>query len=419
MRPVVLPAAERAIYMELNQHLMAQDMRIRKGRARFDNDRERRLNQVLGESKTPEEALIKRCSHFTLENVAADRENAIQACETIVKERQIQHADLVCDLKKSLKQAVLLKNECGCMDVHYQWWKEGIPKNTAGDLEATRFLQQLVEEVTQKYKVKGKGSQRAKASKNNTAGKQAVGDSSFGRGVMKNGKPITHSDTDIDTGDSIGEQQDTVAEKVQTLRNMAGHLRRLATELTSRTRSLRFFDVVRQLQLARSGIATSAIGQTCSRCKKEAPSDALSVLTLCGHTACNKCLVDFQRNDECVVVGCNAAARKFNIVKAQELGEEDEEAKVGRHYGRKLEAVISMIKHEIPKEDQVILFVQFEDLMQKVSEALEHHGITHHCLNKKARAKAAAMMTDFQNETTTNKKKALMLNLSDESASGV
>ncbi|CAK5267738.1 unnamed protein product, partial [Mycena citricolor] len=73
---IVLPAAERAIYLELEHHLRALDMTIKRGK-KSDSDREKRLNKSLGDSKSAEEALLKRCSHFDLDT---KNENAMKAC---------------------------------------------------------------------------------------------------------------------------------------------------------------------------------------------------------------------------------------------------------------------------------------------------------------------------------------------------
>ena len=45
-----LPAAERAIYLELEHHLRALDMTVKRTK-KSESDREKRLNQALGESK--------------------------------------------------------------------------------------------------------------------------------------------------------------------------------------------------------------------------------------------------------------------------------------------------------------------------------------------------------------------------------
>jgi hypothetical protein len=47
---ISLPAAERAIYLELEHHLRALDMTIKKAK-KSESDRERRLNKSLGDSK--------------------------------------------------------------------------------------------------------------------------------------------------------------------------------------------------------------------------------------------------------------------------------------------------------------------------------------------------------------------------------
>jgi hypothetical protein len=50
IKQIELPAAERAIYLELEHHLRALDMTIKRGK-KTESDRERRLAQSLGDSK--------------------------------------------------------------------------------------------------------------------------------------------------------------------------------------------------------------------------------------------------------------------------------------------------------------------------------------------------------------------------------
>lgn len=47
---VFLPAAERAIYLELEHHLRAVDMTVKRPR-KNESDREKRLGQSIGKSK--------------------------------------------------------------------------------------------------------------------------------------------------------------------------------------------------------------------------------------------------------------------------------------------------------------------------------------------------------------------------------
>ncbi|KAH0557122.1 hypothetical protein GP486_005086, partial [Trichoglossum hirsutum] len=420
--------------MELHHHLLSQDMRIRKGKSRIENDREKRLNQSIGDSKTPEEALIKRCCHFTLDDLTTNRENATQACDLIVAERNNQREDLILDLKKSLRHAVWLKDRCGDDDEHYDGWKRNVKANAFGDVEGTKTLLKLIDKATDRPKVErradgelfykdiGKAeSQERKKVKKPAAKKAALPKKAKRRRVSgddDDGDDVSNIDEDSEISEDTRQPWPvTLAEHVLALRNLTSHLRRLSRELISRTRSLRFFSVVRDLQLKESGLLDDekrATGCFCSKCKKSYPPPKLSVLSLCGHVACDDCMATWGRSDECIVAGCDAAARSFHIVQATELGQEDEEARSGRHYGRKLERMIELIKNT-PGDDQVLLFVQFDDLMEKVSEALKDHRISHYALTKRLAKKAANMMSSFQ-ETTRNSsewKKVLVLNVAD------
>ena len=65
---------------------------------------------------------------------------------------------------------------------------------------------------------------------------------------------------------------------------------------------------------------------------------------------------------------------------------------------KKLEEIIQLIK-DIPVEDQVLLFVQFDDLMDEISLALRDHAIPHYALTEKASKKAPEWMNEFQENT--------------------
>ena len=49
--PVVLPAAERAIYLELEHFLRALEMTIKRGGKKTESDREKRVAKSLGDSR--------------------------------------------------------------------------------------------------------------------------------------------------------------------------------------------------------------------------------------------------------------------------------------------------------------------------------------------------------------------------------
>ena len=100
---VHLPAAERALYVELKNHLEALDMKNNhktiKSKCRSENDREARLAQVLTGSESPEEALLKRCAHFDLEGKA---KTAVAACDAIINTRRKQLEQCKAELAKQV-----------------------------------------------------------------------------------------------------------------------------------------------------------------------------------------------------------------------------------------------------------------------------------------------------------------------------
>lgn len=444
---MLLPAAERASYMELNQQIMSQDMKLpRGGKARIDNDRTNRLKEIMGSSKTPEEALLKRCSHFTLEDLGKNRENASQDCDLIVQVRRSQHKNTLAELKTNLKHAAWLKGECEEHDEHFTKWKRNVSANAFGDLETRDVLIKMIENAEKEYSKKHeelfyrepptpeeieamkkakqareKAESSAKTAAKKTAKKKRAQKEDYEDESQVSEVPRA-SDGYIQPKDPRPIRLTEVKDKVQALRTLTGHLRNLAKELVSRVRALHFFKIVRAVQLWQSKLpAGGGISQApaCSGCKTvvQDPS-AIYVLGLCGHTACESCLAAPERGGECIVAGCDASAHNHHIHKATELGQEDRKAREGRHYGKKLEEIMDLIKRKIPVDEQVLLFVQFDDLMGKVSAALKDHGIEHSAIAEKSRRSASKLMDDFQENQGKNKKKVLVLNLADESAAG-
>ena len=476
--------------MELNQQLMSQDMKflLRAGGARIDNDRAKRLREITGSSKSAEEALLKRCSHFTLEGVGENRENASQACDLIVQERTSQYNETVAELKKNLKHATWLKGECTKEHEHFTKWKRSVSTNAFGDLATRDVLMGIIETADNEYskedgdifyrqprtveeiqamkkdeeakgqakgeakgeakeEVKGEAKDEAKEEAKEKTGKAAKAakapktpkvasrrkskkEHAVQAGLAADGDNGSH----IETKDTRPIRLQTEKEQVQALRTLTGHLRNLSKELVSRTRALTFLKVFRALQLwqskplnensrMKSEIPAGRVGSqapTCSRCKSVAQDpSAIAILGLCGHTACASCIAAPERGGECVTVGCDAPALSYHIHKAIELGGEDEEAPVGRHDGKKIEDVMELIKNRIPKQDQVLVFVQFNDLMEKVSAVMDRHGIKHWAFTENSRRQAYKWLEDFQNNVKEKeKKKVLVLNLADESAAG-
>ncbi|KAJ4466088.1 hypothetical protein C8J55DRAFT_565810 [Lentinula edodes] len=371
---VILPAAERAIYLELEHYLRALEMTVKRGR-KTESDREKRVAQSLGESKSAEEALLKRCSHFEVES---NNENAMKACDVIVQERQKQLNDCKENLLSAIKDGVKREkdlnkklNNAGGESMFLEWLRicrtDGVE-----DLEATNIIRSLIEKADAP-------TMKAKPRKDDVA------------------------------------LSESVKAQVWDHREKTHEIRRLTKELVGRVRSLRYFTVVRDLQKQREQPPVLS----CPVCGRKALEvEDASVLSSCGHIGCNDCVRTCAEKEECVYSasgGCKSAARVINVVKAETLGVDDVERDgTGKHFGMKLEQVITLIKKQIPKDDRILVFVQFPDLMKKVTEAFGHHKIQFLEIRGTA-AQKSKNLEKFQNES---KERVLLLNVMDESASG-
>ena len=411
MKMINLPAAERAIYLELEHHLRALDMTVKRGK-KSESDREKRVAQALGESSTAEEALLKRCSHFELDS--SDRENAMKACEVIVAERKTQLENCKAELRRKLGEAVKMEQRIGRVESEslFREYVRVTRTEGVGDADAGAAVQALLDDAQVPAPLKS-ATNRAAADEGKGKGKGARKDEG-----LSNGKK----------------------EQIWEHREQAHEIRRLTKELVGRVRSLRYFTAVRDLQRQRAHEGEAPPAVACPACARAAvPLAELAVLSSCGHMGCFACVVACAEKEECVYAAqgaCQAAARILNVVKGDTLGVDDE-ARDGRgkHYGLKLEKVIHLIKcvpvpfsfslpgseraddpcrKKVPKDERVLVFVQFPDLMKKVAEALAANGVDFLEIRGSA-AQKSKNLEKFQNES---KERVLLLNVMDESASG-
>ncbi|KAL7418749.1 DNA (cytosine-5-)-methyltransferase dmt5 [Cryptotrichosporon argae] len=391
---VKLPASEGAVYLELEHHLQALEMQARKEK-QFKNvtqgDRNARLEEALSDSKTAEEALLKRCCHFTLDlnDPKRDAKTAQEACEHIAGARQSQLAGCEDDLRRSIAVAVSLHNDVkrhGGFGQDRQPFQEWVQisfneKKHQGDAEAAQRLIGVLHNsgFTSDGAVPSSTSQDAKET---PKGKKA---------------------------------KVNVEEVKWALREQTHVLRRLSKELVARVRSLRFFDVVRKLQ--RNGAEATAVleGSACAH-KPSADPDAdteMAVLSCCGHVACLACMTEAADAQRCVARdACHAAVRHTNIVKVCTLGIEGD-LDSGR-FGAKLLHLVNLVK-SIPSSDRVLVFVQWDDLFAKVSDALTAGKITHVTLGGAVKARSKTL-DDFQ--TGASDARVLLLRSQDSSAAG-
>lgn len=245
--------------------------------------------------------MLKRCSHFDLET---SNENAMKACDVIVRERQKQLDECKKELLKAIKDGLKREKDLGFVGQESMFNEYVRVTRTEGvdDKDSTDMVVALLDES-------GVGLPKAK------------------------GKP----------------QETQLSEKLKARvwehREKTHEIRRITKELVGRVRSLRYFSVVRDLQKQ----TDTPLRVSCPSCNRvDIPIDEVAVLSSCGHMGCLPCVRRCAEKEECVYATlgqCKSAARVLNVVKADTLGVDDEERHgKGRHFGLKLEKVISLVK---------------------------------------------------------------------------
>lgn len=262
-----------------------------------------------------EEALLKRCSHFDLD--ITEEENAMKACEVIVRERSNQLEECKVELLHKLEKAYQQQKQIGKTDeeTYFQEYTRVTRDEGVGDEEATEMALALLKE----------------------AGIE---------GTSSTNKKIDHRKSDKDKGKGKGQDlSNKQKDQIWELREKTHDIRKLTKELVGRVRSLRYFSVVRDLQRQDEEPPTIV----CPGCDcQKVTIDDIAVLSSCGHTGCLNCVTSCAEREECVhaaSAGCRAAARVLNVVEGNTLGIDDV-ARDGRgkHYGLKLEKVVDLIQ---------------------------------------------------------------------------
>lgn len=466
--------------MELQQQLHTQEIRLCRGSSdENDGDRVRRMNNFLQNGKPPEEALLKACFSFIGETSTHESQNSF---ESIINRREAEYKLVCIELKRNLRHAVWLQRQLGqlpqgteSVGSSHSWSydsKEDRDPQGSGDFK------ELVEEAVKGYrfdhqddfyrdqlskeemaqeqaerkkredaaKEAAKEASRKKAAIKKTANaaakkpgsaslssKKSTGEigqvQNLGPGVQESGgtpnadkpigEPSTYNDTEIasslesfDSRPCKIDLKDRNAIK-NSEKNVMKHVWKLRSELFSRIRALRFLKSAQEFYVWQ---CQRGPRPTCVSCDKPAEDPStIFLLGLCGHVACKRCLEDRQRVEGCVIDGCSSAVGSQHIHPADILGSV---SLPSSSHGTKLDSIISLIK-EVAKHDQVLLFVQFEPILNAVRTAFEASGISYYAIHDDRTRGVAKTIRDFQDDESEEAKQVLILNPSNVTAAGL
>jgi len=367
--------AERAVYLELKHHLEAMEMNIKggfkKGKVKKQsrskkqqsddqkesnsssssssssktndadvdenvsisegNDKDTRMAAVVSGCKSAEEALIKRAAIFDLEG---DHSTAQEECDAISVRRERQLGAAKIDMLQQVRHALFMKDSVFKLDrslakewenqknghkgvMMFKKWRE--TEQVKGDIEADTILSK---QVQQAY----------------TLG------------------PLAYKWDDKEN--DIGAQDWRLREHINVLR-------RLQKEIVERVRSLRYFQAIRLLQNEKTVVKCCHSGSVVA-------SENRALLSCCGHQGHVDILRESAAQNACPAKGCMAPVRPTSVVLASSLGLDSTESS-GKH-GTKLTKLCSVLS-SLPKNERILVFVQFPDLMDKVKVAIEEAGL--------------------------------------------
>ncbi|ORY13595.1 hypothetical protein BCR34DRAFT_648635 [Clohesyomyces aquaticus] len=376
LQPISLDLAHHAVYLELSQHLTAQRMQLRKPVSKSKADRVDRLNDILDNSATAEDALLKSALLF---ETAGD-----SGIDTLMQQRSKQRSDLESEILRVLVGFESRTNkEKDDINRHYTSFKDyATTDHELGDGETSDRLSQLLAQAFQKAR----------------------------RG------PKTLREVDDLSGEPLTKE----------LKNLMSKLRELARELVLSIRSQRFIEAIKNLTPALLSSETQGHNHKCSatRCPKNSSLDQLRLITECGHIACESCLTSRDSEETCVYSACNSIISTGDLIKVTDLGKPAKRhAGNSQGFGNKLKTVVQLIKN-IPNDEQGVVFVPNQETIPILAHVLDSSNISYHALsgNKKPSAKKAVaeLIEDFKNNTSPcEKKKVLVLNLGCESAAGI
>ncbi|BGP45700.1 hypothetical protein JCM10450v2_001530 [Rhodotorula kratochvilovae] len=383
---VRLPGAEMAIYRELEHHLVAVDpglAKIAKVKAEKQSDRDKRLREALGQSKTPDEALLKRCSHFSLDLDEAQIAGgeAPDVCDFIHDLRERQLEDCKAQVKLHLVGTAWLHRSCEAKHLfdevtsvkrNFSIWVERLYGDGFGDAAANECLKELARD----------------------AGVDDNGEMGPITSKLVKSKEVKKHIKDFETRPDKYDDQMFSHYRVNLVRLAGITLNKLTSELVGRYRSARYFDQVRTVLRKGNDDTDNAI------------------LSCCGHDGKLADVEEAVARGRCVDPTCGAEVERHNLLTAESLGTDRDSG----HFGYKLETLVTLIE-QTPEDDRVIVFVQFDDLYDKVHETLTVYGIPTTVVRGTATQQSNAI-TSFQTVKKAKDQKVLLLLATDSSASG-
>ncbi|KAL8691849.1 MAG: hypothetical protein Q9218_003010 [Villophora microphyllina] len=203
------------------------------------------------------------------------------------------------------------------------------------------------------------------------------------------------------------------------LRKQVQICRGLSKEWVDRIRGIRFFDNIGKCQDWGKHEFDDEAGPACAACENGcADPQETKILSACSHIICPSCIVFAATTKQYCPVGiCEAVGVSANSWPAIKLSATYND-EYSFKYGAKIGKLIQLLKTEIHPKEQVLLFVQFDSVMDTISEALSNEGISSYCLSEKNKKSLAKDMQAFQEDRGVKARRVLILDATKDTAAG-
>ncbi|KAE8151156.1 hypothetical protein BDV25DRAFT_139139 [Aspergillus avenaceus] len=430
--------AEIAVYLELYKQLMTYHRPGRKVRRNvIMNDEVERLNIMLMKSQSKEESLLKRCSSLAVQASCEGDVSKEITCGKLIETREKQLEDLKAHLLAKLKMTAWLYCARDIRHNKFEEFAKSIITHSFGDRSVTEKVYPLVRDT-----ILGSGTDDWKGFFFNPeeASQTSVTETAQGEDDMDEEMKDIKDDNEAAEEDAPAPEEpkgkqpsarSTKKDKAKKkekkkiivlpakpsripeframLRNMISVLRKLILEWVARERALRFLRTVHTVQ-------TGTQSFQCDGCyvKLDTIKDA-NLLCSCGHILCIDCTRRTTEEDVCIIEGCRASGKGFNIMSAATLGRGEKDHST-RYGGSKLDKMVEIIQ-SIPRGEKALIFVQFPEIINAASKALELAKIEHRAI-KDSDLAASRGIEKFQ-KSGFDQDRALILNLNSDKAAGL
>lgn len=389
-----------------------------KSRKSSTSDRDSRIQSVLRGSLNGDEALLKYCCHFNFDSATS---SALQTIDELILHRESQKSEVEDQILGAVAAAYRQRSRILRFQPDWTSTARTEKREVADALAPYLSSVETGESVTH-----GADGEIHSTLKNLIAKAEADFKKHKKKPDAYFEDPSASTDSDDATHcrSSKSKKQKVSAAKAQptdfdaytmksALRQHMHKVRELGKELCGRVRSLRYIKCIKNLQ------TDDTQEFRCLSCERQDVSVVeTGVLSVCGHLGCLDCLKTAAGTSKCVDPDCSAQVSFHHIVSAATLGLDREDRKKGGKYGHKLTTIVQKVR-DIVKEDRVLVFCQFDDLKEKVLEALNDAGLHTVSLSGSV-TKQIETVNIFQKDDPDPKDpRVLLLKMDDEQSAGL